>query len=357
MQKLILVNWDMQLGPRTLVQFPPEENFPPKEVLLKIWAQHEINPKKYFISYYDNEQDKYYCSYLKKQIRTIKTYFIVLELSPEDDERIFQEILDNIAEDLINKIDHPHFNHVLSETYRIVKTYSDLDQEQLFLRLFEDKVRSDIFSILRNGVLTKKQLKSKLEDLYGYSDLNVDLLLTPFIRLGLIQINNIPGSPDSLFLVNDVYSCFLPPKEKPNTDIIRDVITQRYMSPKIIPNEDLQPLMHLYQEPGVKELISLLNEDIHNGMPYEIALTVLKNKEDTIEQLEKHNIVFVHNKKRIYLISQLNFIKFVPTYLISILAKRYQKSEISLDQLVQQLDYIKLTDMENTLGANWNRIY
>lgn len=357
MQKLILVNWDMQLGPRTLVQFPPEEIFPPKEVLLKIWAQHEINPKNNFVSYNDDEQNKYYCSYLKKKKRTNKTYFIVLELAPDDDERIFQEILDNIAEDLINKIDHPHFNHVLSETYRIIKTYSDLDQEQLFLRLFEDKVRSDIFSILRNGVLTKKQLKSSLENLYGYSDLNIDLLLTPFIRLGLIQIDNIPGTPDSLFLVNDVYSCFLPPKEKPNIEFLRDIITQRYMSPNIISDEDLQPLMQLYQEPGVKELISLLNEDIQNGMPYEIAITVLKNKVDTIDLLEKEMIIYVQEKKRIYLISQLNFFKFVPTYLISILSKRYQKNEISLDQLIQQLDYMKLTNIENTLGMDWNRIY
>ncbi len=357
MQKLILVNWDMHLGPQILVQFPPEENLPPKEVLLKIWAQHETNPEKSFISFKDESRKQFYCSYIKKIKQTNKIYFVVLELSAEEDERKFQEILDNVSEDLIKNLEHPHFNHVLSETYRIIKTYSDLDEDQQFLRLFEEKVRLDMFLILRNGVIIKPQLKAILENTYGYSNLNIDLLLTPFIRLGLIQITNIPGSPDSIFLMNDVYSCFLPPTQEPHVKEIQDIISQQFLTPQLISDTQLQPLMKLFQEAGVKELISLLNEDVNSGMPYEIALTVLKNDETTLEGLVKENIIHIQEKKKIFLISRLNFFKFIPTYLIPILAKRYQRNEISCDQLIQQLDYIKLTNIEDTLSSDWNKIY
>jgi len=345
----------MQMGPRALIQFPPEKEFPRKEILLKIWAQHETTSDSNFISFDDNIEKKRYCSTIKRLKITNKIYFIVLELDYETDERIFREILHNISDDLINNFNEPHFNHILSETYRTIKNYSDLDEEQQFLRLFEDKTKIDIFTILRQGIISKSQLQTTLESTFGYGNLNIDLFLTPFIRLGLLQIEKVPGTDDSIFLLEDVFCSYIPPKINPKNDILVNKILNEIKTPKILKETDFPRILKLYQEAGVKALFALLNEDIIEGMHYEIALTILKNNQQLLDDLEKEDFIFVQEDK-IYLNFELGFHKFTPTYLFPILAQRYNNGEISLDQLVKQIDFLKIDELDMNLGPNWNRI-
>ncbi|QEE17282.1 hypothetical protein DSAG12_03114 [Promethearchaeum syntrophicum] len=338
MKKLILVQWNVKTGPLNLVQFPPEEEIIPNEFLLKIWAKHEMNSDSNFCSL--KEGKKYYCSLLKIHKIENQPYFIILELDENDDVRIFEEILENIAEDLILKVGKPYFSHVLTETYTTIKHYSDLDEFQIFLRLFEDKNRIDILHILRKGVISKPKLEQNLEEQFGYANLNLDLLLTPFIRLGMISVLNDPGSNISFYLTYDAYACRIPPKQSPKVVDLEQKIIKFFSIPQILDDDLLQDIVKLHQQPGVKELNSLLREDVPNGIDYEIALTTVRNDPTILEELERFSFIYIYEEKQVFLFSNLQFVKFNPSYLLHILKKRYESKEISLEQLIHQIEFI-----------------
>ena len=338
MKKLILVQWNVKTGPLNIVQFPPEEEIIPNEFLLKIWAKHEMKSDSNFCSL--KEGGKFYCSLIKIHKIENQPYFIILELEIKDDVRIFEEILENVADNLINNVGKPYFSHVLTETYTTIKLNSDLDEFQIFLRLFEDKNRIDILQVLRKGVLSKTKMHDLLEEQFGYANLNLDLLLTPFIRLGMISVLNDAGSDNSFYLTHDAYACRIPPKQPPKVVEIEEKITKYFSIPQIIDDDLVQDIVKLHQQPGVKELNSLLREDVPNGIDYEIALTTVKNNPTILEELERFSFIYIYEEKRVFLFSILQFVKFNPSYLIHILKKRYESKEISLEQLIHQIEFI-----------------
>ena len=338
MKKLILVQWNVKTGPLNIVQFPPEEDIIPNEVLLKIWAKHEMKSDSNFCSL--KEGKKNYCSLLKIHKIENQPYFIILELEIKDDVRIFEEILENVADDLINNVGKPYFSHVLTETYTTIKLNSDLDEFQIFLKLFEDKNRIDILQVLRKGVLSKTKMHNLLEEQFGYANLNLDLLLTPFIRLGMISVINDAGSDNSFYITHDAYVCKIPPKQPPKVVEIEEKITKYFSIPQIIDDDLVQDIVKLHQQPGVKELNSLLREDVPNGIDYEIALTTVKNNPIILEELERLSFIYIYEEKRVFLFSILQFVKFNPSYLLPILKKRHELKEISLEQLIHQIEFI-----------------
>ncbi len=341
MKKLILVQWDVQAGPHDLVAFPPDPELPGKEILLKIWARHEMNQTNDYIVIREEERQICYCSLRKTRKMSNQIFFILVEIPCDMDDQLFREILETVADNLIENIDHPHFAHILSDTYRTIKAYADLDEDQLFLHLFEDKIRIRILEILRQGVISKSQLKSSLEKVYGYTQINIDLHLTPFLRLNLITILSVPGGDQTIFLLNDLYCCRLPPRRPPSDSYVIGRIFEEFQVHQIVQETQIEPLVKLSVEPGVKELIALLEEDNPNGIGYEIALTVLKNDSRVFEDLMKQNIIILTPEMNVFLLTKLHFFRIKPRYLPPILVERYEGGQISIDQLLHQLDHIK----------------
>ncbi|MHA2431400.1 MAG: hypothetical protein ACXACC_10290, partial [Promethearchaeota archaeon] len=53
MERLIIVHWNKSTGPEPLIQYPPEKEFPKKDLFLKIWAQHELDKENFLIELED----------------------------------------------------------------------------------------------------------------------------------------------------------------------------------------------------------------------------------------------------------------------------------------------------------------
>ncbi|MHA1584641.1 MAG: hypothetical protein ACTSVU_04130 [Promethearchaeota archaeon] len=342
MKKLVLIQWDMKMGPQNIIQFPPEAEFPPKEVVLKIWAHHEMGPAKNFITHIDQSKKQYYCCLIKKQKITNNIFFILLELSHTSDPAIFEEILEDCSEDLLNNLNKPHFSHVLSDIYKIIKIHSNMDEDELFLNLIEDKVKINLLEIFRLGVISKYKLKTQLKEQFGYINLNINLLLSAFTRLGLIEIKDLPGQEECIFLIQDIYCCRLVPRFSPKDPKIIEKIQVTFQKNQIFTQEQVQPLIKLMIHPGVKEMLSLLKDHKNQGILHEIGLTILKNDQKTLDQLCSENIIAIGDDNLIYEISELRFIRFTPDYLPKILLERYNNLEISFNQLEQQIDLLNL---------------
>ncbi|MHA1672851.1 MAG: hypothetical protein ACTSYI_04430 [Promethearchaeota archaeon] len=340
MQKLILVHSDIRLGPNALVQFPPEEDFPSKEIILKIWARHETNTTSNFISVIETNLQKKFCSLLKHHAPTNKTFFILLEISASSDERIYQEILENVANDLLDNYGKPHFSHVLSETYRTIKNYSEMDNYQLFFRIFDDNIRIKVLEYLRKGVISKNNLRNELKAKFGYVKLNLDLLITPFLRLGLIKIQNVAGSEDSIFLLSDIFAYRKPPASKPKNPVILKEIEDLFSREQILSDTELHQFLPLFENLQTLHLTNLLSLKNGNGIAYDTAIELLRDDKKLLSDLHENKIIYNDKDQFVYLLSEIHFQRFSPQYLIPILDIRYKNEEISMNQLLAHLKFI-----------------
>ncbi len=327
---------DNQLGPKPLHQYPPTEKLLPKEKFLKIWARHETEDENNFI--YFIEDKKTYLSLT--DTRQNRPYFIVIVTAKQNrnDIRIYQEILQNVADELLNNLDNPQFNHILHDAYDTIKNYTQINEKDMFIRLFEDKIRVSILSILQNGTISKTNLKEKLKKEFGYANLNLELFLTPFLRLNLIEIKDIHGIKGVIFLKNDVFACYLPPKNKPATPKVVEIIQNRFKKPQIIPLSSIRDIITLIKNSSVKKLIEKLEES-SNGLSTIEASNYLGFNEQLLSQMEDHQIIKII-EDRIHLISSVHFLKFKPNYLVKKLINRYEEKQISSEQFLEQLEIL-----------------
>lgn len=337
MRKLILARWDIAVGPQFVLQFPPEAEFPPKEILLKMWARYEINSESNFIIHYDEEHNQAFCALLKTQRMTGNKFFILLELKSMHAVEIFQEILENVADDLLSGLDSPHFHHLLSDTYRSIVNQSALDDFDLYLRVFEDKIRLVILDFLRKGVITKQQLKTEIQSKFGQGQLNIELLISPLLRLGCIRQESIPGNQDSLLLCKDPICVRLPPAVKPKNPIIIDIIRDTFTGGGIINPDQLAAISKVFQVSGVRQMMDLLKESKGTGIPVEVGLTVIRHDESILQELSNLGFIYETLEQKYYLVSEPFFMTIIPSYLPPILVERNKKGEISSDQLYSQI--------------------
>ncbi len=334
MQRLIIARMDNQLGPKPLYQYPPAEKNLPKEKFLKIWARHETEEESQFIHF--TEKDITYLSLNKK--RQNNTYFIVVVIKnrKEEDVRIFQDVLENVSEELIENLDERNFVHMLHESYDTIKNYTQINEEEMFLRLFEDKMRIVILKILQAGTISKSDLKAKLKDKFGYMNVNIEIFLTPLLRLDLIEIRNIHGIKGVIFLKHDVFCCRMPPKNKTRDEKVEKEIIQLFSKPQIIPLNNVRGMVMTLNNIGVRQLINKLTES-PQGIPYEKALNIVGNKETVLKTLKKNNFITTDHGSKVHLLSTLKFLKFKPKYLLKELIERFNKKKISAEQLFQQI--------------------
>jgi hypothetical protein len=336
MNKLILIQWDIQVGPQPIVQYPPEEQFPAKEVLLKIWAVHETKIGDSFIEI--ALQNVKFCSLLKKSEN--KNYFVVLEIDLNEDSSIFREILENVADDLLRSLNTPQFPHILSDTYKTIKNYSDMDESQLYLRLFDEKIRLDIFSILRMGVITKKQLVLELQRKFGYANINIELLLTPFLRMGLIKNEMTIGEDESVYLIKDVYTCLLPMVKPPLPAKIEQNLKNLYNSSQILDESWVYQLSPILLQPDIQKLMQRLKKQGLNGVPKGDVLKMVKSQPVVLDRLKNFQILIEFDD--LYLLQTYpHFFHIHPIYIIPSLVDRYERKQITFNQLTRHLELLK----------------
>lgn len=338
MERLIIVQWDTQLGPIPIIQYPPKEQFPPKELLLKIWARHEINPENPIAIL--TEENNYYCSFLKRY--EVKTYFIIIELNSNDQEGIFQEILESVSQELLDNLEKPQFPHIISDVYKTIKQYTIANEEQIYTHIFEDKIRIAILSVLRQGCITKLKLKTELETKYGYKNINIDMFLAPFQRLGLITTKTVPGAEETVFLLKDFYCCRIPPTIEPTVPEIKNKILTLFETPQIISENEIKRLINLTSQHHVKKLFQSLTDSANKTISWKKALNIVGNDEKILELLIAEDFIMKDAGENIHLISILQFMLFSPYYLLSNLVKRYENNEISIEQLHTHIEFLKL---------------
>jgi DNA-binding transcriptional ArsR family regulator len=333
-KRIILNTWDNKQGPIFISQYPPAETYPSKDLMLKVWAKHEISPAGECIVIV--EDDMRYVSYMYG--KNDKKYFIILELDPSDELNICEEIFKTHTGNLINSIETNQFNHVLHDIYRQIKNYSELTEQELFMFTFKDKTRVTIFQLLREAIISKSDLIEKLYDKYKIKPESIEIFLAPLYRLNLLTLENLPGMPNNIFFLYDCFLAQYPPefvKKIEDKELLRQYIDY-YKEEHIISDEEMADIAGLLADPSICKFV----EELKQG-PIKLSEVSEKYniKDSTIEKLIRFKFILVINNV-CHLLGEFRFTRFKPTYLITPLKKRLQNGEISIDQIIRQIELL-----------------
>ncbi len=341
MERLIIVHWNKSTGPEPLIQYPPEKEFPKKDLFLKIWAQHELDKENSLIELED--QNNHFISILQEF--ESEMYFLVLVLSgkKEKEDVISPDILAIIGKNLIELMNTNKMTRAISEAFNTIKNYNKLESEDL-INFFQDKIKFTILQILRNGVISKTELTNLLRQEYGFSTVNIDLLLISFLRENLILKRSIPGSKECYFLIKDFTCARVPPKRIPDEENIEERVLKKYKKEFI----KFYSKYNCSQELENKAIINfLVDKDVYlliknlrnTNLSVNDCLSLLNNRQDLFDELMDKKIIF-EAKGIVYLFSDIRFLKFSPFYIIKTLIRRYQNQEISLNQYLYHTELL-----------------
>ena len=344
MERLIIVHWNKSTGPIPIIQYPPEGTYPSKDVFLKIWAQHELNKENSLIELNSllEEKDRNIVSVIQEYEGEI--YFLVLIIASKSKvgEIISTDILAVITKNLLELINTNKITRAISEAFNTIKNYSKLEGEDL-ITFFQEKIKVTILQILRNGVISKSELSEILRKEYGFSTLNIDLLLISFLREKLVLKKSLPGSKECYFLIKDISYMRTPPKVLPDEET--DETTAKKFKKEFIKfyskyncsqEIDSKVILNFLLDNDVCNLIRALRKNV---ITVNDCLSCLNNREELFEELLEKKIIF-EAKGNVYLFTDIRFIKYTPYYIIKILPSRYKNQEISLDQYLCHLELL-----------------
>ena len=354
MQRIIIVHWSKSTGPEPILQYPPEPKFPSKDLFLKIWALHELDKDSSIIEFIPEMGLEQYVSVIQDFEGEIYFLIIVYDQNAKV-EKIIKEspdILATVSKNLIELVNTNKITRAISEAFQTIKNFSKLEIEENLMNFFKDRIKYTILQILRNGIISKSQLREILRKDYGFSTLNIDLLLISFIREELIVKKSVSGSKECYFLLKDLAISRIPPKNLPGS--IEDDVLKNYKEKLInfYTNYDCASEIEIKTTTNFlidKNVYTLLETLRENSLTVSECLDILNNREDLFnEVLDKE---FIYEAKGIvYLLSDVRFIKFTPYYIIKRLSKRYKDQEISFDEYLTHLKLLtEPFDKEPTL--------
>jgi len=345
MERIIITHWNKQTGPEPIIQYPPEKPFPAKDIFLKIWAKHELNKENSMITYEEIENG--FISIIQQfegEIWMVILVYLQKDMIEHFLIEVSPDILAIISRNLVELINTNKITRAISEAYNTIKNYSKLDREENLINFFQDKIKFTILQILRNGVISKSKLTNILRHDYGFSTVNIDLILTSFFRESLIVKQNVPGSEECYFLVIDL-SCTRIPPNNLTIDRIDKNIIKKYQEniknfyfdfDKIIEVESKTIIQTILLDKDVFTLIKTLRE---RNLSVNECLNILSNKEGLFNELLNKKFIY-EAKGLVFIFSDVRFIKFIPYYVIEKLIERYRNQKISLNEYLTHLKLI-----------------
>ncbi|UCC20468.1 MAG: hypothetical protein JSV62_04040, partial [Promethearchaeota archaeon] len=318
MERIILVHWNISTGPEPIIQYPPEKTFPSKELLLKIWAKHETNKEKSMIEFTPEDEDNVYVSIIQRTEG--EDYFLILVYKQseniEDIVKESPEILALISKNLVELINTNKITRTISEAYNTIRNYSKLDEEENLINFFQDRIKYTILQILRNGVISKLELTNILKHDYGFSTVNIDLILISFLHENLIIKKNVAGSKECYFLVKDLSCNRIPPnflsKEQMEEDSkkkIKKALKKYYFEHYNL--SDFEDKTIIQTVLFNKEVFSLIKTLREKCLTVNESLNILNNSTELFDELIDKNFIY-ETKGFVHLFSDVRFIKFSP---------------------------------------------
>lgn len=352
MERIIVVHWDKSKGPEKMISYPPVKEEFPKSLFLEMWSKHELHKQKKMIQFSPKEKDSKLVSVIQKFQGEIYFLVFVYDKKAKIDDIInnYPDLFSQISQSLVEVVGTDQITRLISEVYSSIKNYIKLEEEENLLNFFRDKIKYIILKIFRKGAISKSNLIRILEHQHGFSTINIDLILMAFIREDLIIKRKVSGKEDYYFLIKDIlFNIRLPPKNR--LDFFQEFDDNEREDISLAYDHSLIEFFNDYdctrEDDTNMILMFLLNKNVYlllkelrvKPLPISQALNILNNNEDLMNELLEQHFIF-EKMGYIFLLTDVRFIKFTPTYLLSRLNSRYEKNNLSLEGYLTHLELL-----------------
>jgi hypothetical protein len=353
---IVTVRWDDTQGTVLKAKYPEDLQLTGDE-MMRIFTSHAMGEGKAGFMSMKLETMNVASYYTGLAARGEPQYYIALILGSDEEAGIFEEPLTETAKDLLKKLDLKNYPAFLVKGYEQLSMYVKLTPEQRLAMIISDPVRKLIFRRLTERCVSKIELQEWLEQELGTQIGDIDLLLVPLIRAGLIKKTSVEQAPgESVFLVRDIFAAFAPP-ETIMTKILRSEIkgalaqTGRsqisdFFRKRTPSDDEAGQIAEILTNSDLYEVIQLLRNNVLRKE--DLAKQLNKPAKDVDKQLKSLMKIGVVSElsgggeDNVYLlIADPQIQAFFPEYMIDNIRAHWTLGEISKDMAVKHLQLLR----------------
>jgi hypothetical protein len=293
---------------------------------------------------------------------------LMLELG-EDPEMFGEAILQEVNQDLIKYLREMNTN--VSQTYEVVKKIKhylrntlilldrlkNLSKEQRLAQIYTSEKGRTILEALQERALSRRELQGIIEEKLKKIIPNIEYVLDPFIKTGLIMQDWVEGDTDiTLFLLND-FTIYRSPVSKLVEDAKKNLPTPEVSSKYL---EEVSNFFTNYQpsfEDNLKIARTLMTPDNYDYItlfrekPYPIN-KIPKAPGESLEQIgsflksmEEDQIIKVIRDSKdtnwVFLLTDIVVDTFYPEYIIEKIRKDTSERKLKKNVAFKHLEFLE----------------
>jgi hypothetical protein len=354
---IVIGKWDDTAGVILEAKYPESVDIADYN-LMRIFTSHAVGEAQAGFLALTLEEEKMNVASYFTGIEQQPQYFVSLLLSKEEDAKIYEESLLDVATDLLAKLDDPGFIEILAEAYEKLSKAVVLTDEQRLAMMFKDNVHKLIHERLTKGPASLAMLTDYIDEIGKISVRNVDLLVAPLNRAGFTSQGWVPGFPDQfLFLVRDFFIARAPneniikiankgePKKEFAKNYLKDV--KEFFMAYNPSEENIEELAELLLNPEIYEILQLIREKPQRVSEIEVCTGKDKLGCDTqFKKLKKANIIEIYKDKDlkdkwVMLKSDIKIRSFFPEYMLETIREKIAAGQITTEAAIKHLDLLQ----------------
>ncbi|MFX1601230.1 MAG: hypothetical protein ACFFB6_11595 [Promethearchaeota archaeon] len=293
---------------------------------------------------------------------------LMLELG-EDPEMFGEAVLQEINQDLLNYLKQMSTN--VAQNYEIVKNIKlylrntlilldrlkNLSKEQRLAQIYTSEKARTILEALQERSLSRRALQGVIEEKLQKIIPNIEYILDPFIKTGLLMQDWVEGDTDiTLFLLND-FTIFRSPvskvvedakKNKPSPEVAAkylEEVTQFFSNYK--PNyEDNLKIARTLMNPDYYDYITLFRERGYpiNKIPKGPGVSLDQVGSLLQSMLDDQIIKIIKDSKEtlwVFLLTDIVIQTFYPEYMIEKIRKDRLEKKLNKSVAIKHLEFLE----------------
>ncbi len=293
---------------------------------------------------------------------------LMLELG-EDPEMFGEAVLQEINQDLVKYLRQMSIN--IAQSYEIVKTIKlylrntlilldrlkNLSKEQRLAQIYTSEKARTILEALQERSLSRRELQGIIEEKLQKIIPNIEYVLDPFIKTGLVMQDWVEGDTDiTLFLLTD-FTIFRSPVSKLVEDAKKNLPTPEVASKYL---EEVTKFFSNYKpnfEDNLKIAGTLMNPDNYDYItlfrerPYPIN-KIPKGPGESLDQIgtylkgmEENQILKVIRDSKetlwVFLLTDIVVHTFYPEYIIEKIRKDRMEKKLDKNVAIKHLEFLE----------------
>ncbi|MHA1840093.1 MAG: hypothetical protein ACTSYO_09095 [Candidatus Ranarchaeia archaeon] len=353
---MVIVRWDNRIGTVLEAKQPKNYKISP-DLTMRIYGAHVLGEERGpgFITM--KVRDLGIASYFSG---AKLNYFVALILGKDERPDDYEEGLTEAAARIFSSITGKKYKDFLEDLYARVSRSPYLNDEQKLALVFANHPRYTILKhLIMNGSATKTELENLLRDELKMKAVDINPLLAPLIKLGLVATEWVEGLPsECAFLIRDAFVARVPPRQvvtqiRQSTANIPGDAAEDYMSRLLdyfqnydANDGDASVIANVLSEPDLYDTINILRagpstrEEImeRTKMDKEMVARAVEKLEHTdfimrFRDAEQHEVLLLKTDPKI--------VTFYPEHCIATEIRRYNDREVPPRQALHHLDLLR----------------